>query len=348
MITINPFGFQTLTEAVNQMLPVPRFVTDLLFKRQPTNATTTVLVDVIIGGQKVAPFVKRGNPAKVVGNLGQKTNQVEPPQIRLKKFLKPSDLFYTRGADAPIFVPGGAAGNSAVQNARIQRIAREQKDLKDIADRTIEMMCCLGLAGSYTVTQDDGIFSIDFSMPDDNKPTLLTTAKWDAPTTATPLKNARTWKVVASKASGKIPQAAIMNSNTWEKFIACSEVLTYLDKLKINLGTIETENSVIQAGAEKKAHIEGIDYYVYDGVYTNSSGVQTLLIPDGKVAYVSPNADYRLEFAGMEDLEAGTVVGKYFSKDWVEKDPSGLWLLVESHPLPCFNEPAANIWATVY
>lgn len=345
-ITVNPFGYQTLTESVNQMQPVPSFVRDLLFKRVETHATKTVLVDIIVGGQKLAPFVKRGNPAKVVGNLGGKASQVEPPMIRNKKFLTPTDLYYTRGADAPIFVPGGAAGSSPINQARIQKIAMEQKDLRDVGDRTIEYLCCKGLGGSYSVAQDDGTWAIDFSMPSGNKPTLTSTAKWDAPSTATPLKNMRTWKTVASKASGKVPTIAIMNSTTFELFLATAEVQNFLNKWNINLGSIQTEQLVIEAGAEYKGQIDGVKYYVYDGVYT-VSGSQYTLIPDSVVALVAPNADHRLLFSCFDDLEAGTVVGQYFSKDWIEKDPSGLWLLVESHPLPAFLEPAANIYATV-
>ncbi len=346
-IAINTFGFAALTEAVNQMQPVPSFIRNLLFKRKETHATKTVLVDVIVGGQKIAPFVKRGNPAKVVGNLGVKASQIEPPQLRLKKFLTPGDLFYTRGAGAPIFVPGGVAGNDPIQSARMQKMAMEQKDLKDNIDRTIELLCAKALGGSYSIAQDDGTFAIDFSMPANNKPTLTSTAKWDAPTTAKPLKNIRDWKVIASKASGKFPTVAVMNSVTWELFIATTEVVTYLDKLRINLGSINTEKTVLESGAEKRATIDGVDYYVYDGVYTDSNGSQQMMIPNNVVALVAPNADQRLMFAGMEDLEAGTVVGEYFSKDWFEKDPSGLWLLVESHPLPAMLEPAAHIYATV-
>ncbi|MGK9477918.1 major capsid protein [Melioribacter sp. OK-6-Me] len=345
-IQINPFGFAALTEAVNQMIPAPSFVRDLLFKREETFATKTVMVDVVVGGQKILPLVKRGNPGKVMSNTTQKSSIIEPPQLKPKKFLSADDLFYTRGAGAPVFVPGGSPGEDPIQNARKQRYAVEQKDMFDAINRTIEYLCCQGLQGSYSVAQDEGTWSIDFGMPAANKPTL-SSAKWDAPTSCTPIKNLRQWKLIAQKASGKIPTVAIMSPATWELFIAADEVVKYMDKLKINIGQVQSDPAVISAGAEKKATIENIDIYVYGGVYTDQSGTQQQLIPDGKVALVSPSADNRLLFGGIDDLEAGTVVAKYFSKDWIEKDPSGLWLLVQSNPLPAFQEPAANIYATV-
>lgn len=346
-IVIKTFGYQALTEAVNQMIPVPSFIRNLLFKRVETHTTKTVLTDIVVGGQKIAPFVKRGAPAAVMGNLGQKTSLVEPPNIKLKKLLTPEDLLFTRGAGAPMFVPGGSAGASPIKQAQEKKIALEQKDLKDTIDRTIEFLCAKGLTGSYSITQNDLSFSIDFSMPSDNKPVLATTAKWDAPTTCKPLKNLREWKLIAQKASGKIPTAVIMSPASWELFLASDEVVKYLDKLRINLGSIQTDSTVLSAGAEKKATIENLDFYVYSGVYTNSSGAQVQMIDDGYVSMVCPNADHRLQFGAIEDLEAGSIVGQYYSKDWLEKDPSGLWLLVESHPLPTFNEPGSMIYAKV-
>ena len=348
MITINPFGFVALTEAVNQMLPVPSFIKDLLFKREDTFATKTVLVDVIVGGQKILPLVKRGQPGKMMSNTSQKSNTIEPPQLKPKKLLTADDLYYTRGAGAPLFVPGGTAGGDPIMNARKQRYAIEQKDMFDAINRTIEYLCAKGLSGSYSVAQDDGDWSIDFSMPSGNKPTLTSTAKWDAPTTCTPLANLRAWKIVAQKASGKIPTVAIMSNATYEKFIASTEVKTYLNALKIDMGKIQSSPDLLAAGAEEKGIIENIRIIVYSGVYTDSNGAQQQLIPDAVVSLVSPNADHRLLCGGIDDLEAGTVKAKYFSKDWIEKDPSGLWLLVQSNPLPAFCEPAANIYATVY
>jgi len=346
-ITINPFGFAALTEAVNQMLPVPSFIKDLLFKKENTFATKTVLVDVVVGGQKILPLVKRGNPGKMMSNTGQKSNTVEPPQLKPKKLLTADDLFYTRGAGAPVFVVGGPSGGDPILNARKQRYAFEQKDMFDAINRTIEYFCCKGLAGSYSVAQDDGTWSIDFGMPGGNKPTLTGGDYWSAPTTCKPLRDFRAWKIVAQKASGKIPTVVVMSPATWEQFLAADEVVKYMDKLKINLGTIQTDPTIISAGAEKKATIENLDIYSYAGVYTDSNGAQQQLIPDGYVAMLSPSADNRMLYGGIDDLEAGTVVAKYFSKDWIEKDPSGLWLLVQSNPLPAFCEPAANIYAKV-
>jgi len=346
-IKIDLFGFTTLTEAVNQMKPVPSFIKDLLFKRHHTNSTKTVMTDIRINGEKVAPLVKRGNEALVVGNLGNKATMVEPPQIRLKKYLTPDDLYYTRSAGDQLFIPGTAPGVDPVQAAREAKMALEQQDLVDITARTIELLCCKGLAGSYSVQQDDGLYSVDFAMPTANKPSLTGADKWSASTTCKPLKNMRTWKLVAQKASGKLPSIAVMSPATWEYFFAADEVQNTLNKLKIDVGSITTDPSFISVGVEKKAVLDNVTYYTYGGTYTDSNGVQQQLIPDGNVSLFTPTADFRLEYGAIHDVKAGVVAAEFFSKDWEREDPSGLWLLVESHPMPVFNEPASMIFAQV-
>lgn len=185
-IQISPFGFKTLTESVNKMSSVPSFIRNLLFKRESAAATKTIMTDIIVGGQKITPFVKRGDPARVVGNLGKNSVEIEPPNIRLKKFLRPSDLYYDRAPGSPMFVAGGVEGENQIVEARKKKYADEQKDLKDMVDRTIEWLCAKGLSGSYSISQPDLNFSIDFSMPSANKPVLTSTALWSAKATCDP------------------------------------------------------------------------------------------------------------------------------------------------------------------
>lgn len=345
VVTIPTFGYITLTEAVNNMQSVPSFIRNTLFKRELEYATRDILLDIIVGNKKIAPFVKRGNPSKRLSNTGVKSQTVTPPSIRLSKFLTPTDLSIRAAGDS-IFVPGGQGGDPLTE-ARKKKYAIEQKDLKDVIDRTIEFMCARALSGSYTITQDDLEFTIDFGMPAANKPVLESGSLWTVAnkSNSTPLKNLRAWKLIANKASGKIPTMLISNSTTYEGVLASDEVVKYLDKKNIDLGKIETEDAIVEMGAQKVAKLDGITHYTYDATYTDASGVEQKLIPDGYVALVSPSADNRLHFAAIEEVV--TTVSKYFSKDKLEDDPAGVSLIVESDPLPATHQPESQIWAKV-
>jgi hypothetical protein len=343
-IDIALYSFQKLTTAINLMKPVPSFIRSLLFGQEVTFPTKAVAMDLIINGEKLAPFVKRGHAAQVIGKLGVETKSFEPPMIKMKKDFSADDLYFTRPAGFPVFVNGAADVNSAREN----KIAREQQDMLDRRDRTIEYMCAKALSGSFTVTNDDGsIFTIDYQMPAANIKTLEGGRKWDAQATALPLDDIQDWSLVIKDAAGKVATICIMNTNTWLKFRAAATVQKYLDKLKINLGSIQTDQVIIQAGARRVADIEGVTYYTYDGLYTDENGQQRF-IPDGKVHLVAPNNNFKILFGAIEDLKAGTVEGKIFSKMWMEEDPSAIWVMVESHPLPAVCEPGSIVTATVF
>jgi hypothetical protein len=345
--TITPFGYISLSESVNKIITPNTFVRDTLFsKRTITHATKVIQVDVVIGGRKLLPFVKRGDPAKVMEHVGKSTQLVEPPSIRAKKFFTPDDLLFNRASGQSVYVIGGT-GDNAIQSARMEKIGLEQKEIKMRQDRTEEFMSCQSIAnGKFTYQASDLEFEIDFLTPGANLPVLNGGNKWSAKGTCTPIDDVAAWKKLIKKACGLIPTRAIMTSDIWTLFQASQQVQDYLNKWNIKIGEINTEANIILMGAEKKARIDNVDYYVYDEYYDSGAGILSM-IPVTNFILVSDAADYRLNYGAIEDLEAGSVIGKYFSKDWLEKDPSGLNMLVESHPLPTIHQPDSIVSAKV-
>jgi hypothetical protein len=343
-VNLPTFGYVALTESVNKIIKPNTFIKSRLFGREKEHGTKSIQIDIKIGNRKIAPFVKRGKEAVVVGKLGQNTSTVTPPSIRMKKDLDAEDLYFTRGAGLPIHVVGGGA--DAVMQGRMKRIAEEQADMMDIAIRTSEFMCCRSLLGGYTIQDDEGGFSIDFQMPTDHKPVLEGGAKWDQPDTAKPIENIRLWKLKVKQKTGKVPTEAYMTTDIWNLFIKCAEVKDYLDKRNIKVGEINTNDTILKMGAEKVARIENVDFFVYDELFDGPNGQETML-PSDKFFMAAPNIDSRFHYGAIEDLKSATVVGKYFSKDWITEDPSVYWLLVETHPLPVLHEPEGVVAATV-
>ena len=345
--TITPFGYISLSESVNKIITPNTFVRDTLFsKRTITHATKVIQVDVIIGGRKLLPFVKRGDPGKVLDHVGKQTQLVEPPSIRAKKFFTPDDLLFNRASGQSVYVIGGQGGD-AIARARMEKIGLEQRDVKMRQDRTEEFMSCEAISkGKFTYVATDLEFEIDFLMPGDNLPVLAAGRKWDAADTCKPITDLAAWKKLVKKSCGMIPTRAIMTSDIWDLFLAAKQVQDYLNKWNIKIGEINTDANVILMGAEKKARIDNVDFYVYDEYYND--GINTVsMIPTDKFVLVADAADYRLNYGAVEDLEAGSVIGRYFAKDWLEKDPSGLWMLIESHPLPTIHQPDSIVSATV-
>jgi hypothetical protein len=99
-----------------------------------------------------------------------------------------------------------------------------------------------------------------------------------------------------------------------------------------------------KATSNYMGNLGGIDVYSYGSVYEDSAGDDQNLIPTNKIYLIASRARFSIEYGIILDLDAeAQVVGQMFSKAWLEKDPSVLWLLAESRPLPVPWQPEAII-----
>lgn len=348
-VTIDPFGWRQLTDVVNNLETSPSFL-QKFFPAAPLWATPNIQVDVEVGGRKLAPIVKRDGKAANITKDGFKTQTFETPRIRQKASFTAQDLLGNRAAGMPVYNPTGAL----VANSKEAKIAAALRQMKDQVMRRLEWMAAGAFAGGFTYTGDDFEFTIDYQMPAANKPTLTSTAKWDAPTTALPLDNFRAWKRIVARATGLNASVAIMSYEAITYMLATTQVQTLI-KLGggLNIGDVRLDaNPTAGLGSSYEATyigtFAGVKCYQYDGAYVDSAGAEQPIIPVDKVILFAPDSNLRTHYGAIEDLDAGTIVAPFFSKDWTTKDPSALWLLTESSPLPVPHKPAGIVYADVY
>lgn len=340
------FDWMKLTETINNIVPPNTFVRDTFFSNVKTHGTKVIQIDLIVGKRKIAPFVRRGAPAIVVDKLGQKTSFVEPPSIRLKKELDPEDLIFTRQPGAGVYVVGNEG--DAIQKAQQAKIAEELKDLQDRSIRTEEWMSCQALAGGFSYSGDDFSFTIDFQMPSANKPTLEGGKKWDQYETATPLADIRAWKKLIQQKTGITPTKATMTEDIFECAMKCDEVKEWCKQHNFKRGEVKTHENVFKGGAEKVATIDNVEWYVYNEQYTDKEGVDQNMIPADRFVLAATTSKNVRHYGAIHDLKAGAKVkAQYFSKMFEQDDPSALWLLIDTHPLPTPHQPETIVYAKV-
>jgi hypothetical protein len=94
--------------------------------------------------------------------------------------------------------------------------------------------------------------------------------------------------------------------------------------------------------------LNGIKLYRYGNTYTDASDVSSKFIGDDIFVLIAPDARFSIEFGPIMDLDVGAnVMSEFFSKSWLEEDPSALWMLAESSPLPVLWQPEAVVYADV-
>ncbi|MCA1988377.1 MAG: major capsid protein [Desulfarculus sp.] len=336
--------WKALSASINSMPGVPTLMQQLLFKSRNSQASTTIQVDQITGGKYVLPFVAPSGSGVVVSKSGRQTKDVTAPMIRVKQPFTARELLLERGVGQAQFV--GGAGD--VQSAREARIAREQKYLKDRAERTIEFMCAQAITTgkiSATAGQEGNTvsFEVDFGVPDAHKPAALAgNYVWGGANADVP-GNIQTWADLILSDGVGAADLMILGTDAASKFLADANVLKELDNRNLGVGSFQ-----ISVGNAYIGRYKGLDVYRYPFEYQTKAGVKTKLVGSKLCVLACSQARYSVEFGMIEDLDAeAALVAEYFSKSWVTKDPSQLWLLAETHPLPVIWEPANIVIAQV-
>ncbi len=330
-------AWRVLTRAVEQLKTPPRMLQDLIFKERNTNEADTIDVDITVGGRKLAPFVTDVEGGKVVSGSTRSERSVKTPRIRLKDPLTAKKLRGERGVGQPFY----AKGPKSVEEAEQAKIMKSMKELKDKVLTTLEWMCAQALTGKIIVEQDNVAFEVDYQMPADHKVTLVGESKWTG-TEADPLNDMQAWNDMIVDKLGRGATIMICGTEAAKALRKKVPKDEWMDKTKhVQVGGLVWEMSSNYMG-----NLGGIDIYRYGSSFDDASGAPQQLIAADKVYMVATDARISIEFGNILDLDAN-VVGELFAKNWKEKDPSVLWNLVESRPLPVLWEPEAVVEADV-
>jgi hypothetical protein len=103
-------------------------------------------------------------------------------------------------------------------------------------------------------------------------------------------------------------------------------------------------------------YLDGITIEEYNGSFVDDNGTRQRFIEPNAFALVGEGFDvFDCPFAPVIDFDSPNHVGSsnspsmdkqlFFSKSWVEKDPSTRWIKGESRPLPVLQRPDAVVYA---
>jgi hypothetical protein len=336
-----------MLRALTQLKTARTFFLDTFFKTEEIHITETVDIDVQTGKRRLAPFVNPKNAGKVVEKGGYKTFTYKPPYVKPKDVTTAEDIL-KRGAGQGLYMtdPG------ELQARASERLTKELANLDDMITRREEWMAAQALQTGKVPVKGDGVDEeVDFLMKTTHKPTLLTTALWSAPTTATPLTNLRTWKKLIAQDSGLSATDVIMGSSAYENFLAnTKEVIGttgMLNQREIMMGRIQPTE--LPGGVTYLGRMDsiGLDLWTYDEWYVDDvTGEEGEMMDPKKVLMVARNGRFSKHYGAIKDLDA-LAPFKRFPKQWDEKDPSVRYLMVQSAPLPAPHQIDAIVCAKV-
>lgn len=273
----------------------------------------------------IATLQAKNGKSKVVAKKGKTLITVEPPHVR-ESMIASADYLLT-------FDPSKVWGKTAEElNAmREDALAEMIATLKQRLENRIAVMGAQLLqTGAISYTDADGFsFSFDMNWDSPLLPNLTGTARWNQ-SGADIDANLRTWAgTIRQKAPG--PDTMIMGEAAFSAFISNDKVKGNFDRQNWRVGALTPSLQVAYQGT-----YNGLDIFVASGTYTDVDGVDKSVYHTDKVTLFNRQfaAKNNAVLYGLIREVAVTIGEKIHMKQWVEEDPSGIWNLLDSAPVP--------------
>jgi len=333
------FSTTVLNRVVSE-LPAPApFFLNSFFRQEQRETAEDIRFDVDSGRRRLAPFVSPIVAGQVVRSKGYKTQVFAPAYIKDKRVFN-ADRAFKRAI-------GERIGGEMAPEQRMQiALARDLTDQLEMLTRRQEVMAVEALRTGKVVIQGEAypIQEIDFERDPSLTVGLTSASRWGE-TGISPLDNVQTWSLAVTGISGATANVVVMDLKAWQLFAADPKVQKLLDRFR---GQDAMNSTIVGEGGRFMGSIGDFDIYVHAGWYEHpDTGAVTPYLQDYTVLVMGADLDGVRAYGAIRDEEAGFQAVPYFSKSWLEKDPSVRYLLMQSAPLPVPYRVNASFCATV-
>lgn len=345
-------GWRQLTDMVNEMKPRRTFLRQLLFPgADKLLHTETVMWSVRSRGWKSAGFVARCAEAIMVDGYSEVEREVTAPNIRLKSVFEPCHLLFDRRAGTAVF-----PDETEVRDAILDEISTKLALLEDDVSNTEEWMAAKSALGTgvLTYSTDRAAFEIDYLKPAANNMTAA--VLWTTPATAVPVQDVLDVKRRMYDEVGLQPTHAIVGADAHDAILGLlnsSAQLAFRESMKtdsgINLGGIDLQRNFESNGAMFIGRMFGIDFWAYgQQIEVNGAAVDLVRPKYIEFVHVGPSAMRQFNYAAIPDMTLiqegrGPIRRRRFVKSWLQEDPSELYFLMHTRPLPVIKRPGALV-----
>lgn len=338
------FSTQVLAKVVERLRTPPSFLLDTFFPNVQTSDKDEILFDVTDSKPRISPFVSPLLPGKVVDSGGYRTKSFKPAYVKDKRRFD-ANIPYKR-------VAGETIGGSLSPSQRYERaLATTLTDQLDNLTRREEVMAAEILRTGKVVVSGDGYpaQTVDFGRDDELTKALSGSATWES-SGVNPVDDLEDWAIAIQDKSGVVAKTVVMDPQAWKIFRSNTIVQKYLD---IRRGTNNSVNidPHVSSENEKARHAGSIgdfEIWIYNDTYIDDKGKTCKLLPEKTVFLGSKDG---LEgtrcYGAIHDEKANWTATRYFTKSWLEEDPSVRWLLLQSAPLVVPYRPNASMFVNV-
>ena len=317
-----------LVGVIENLPTVPSYWLDLCFPRAYASQSEYIDFDLVDKAKRLAPFVAPNVQGKPVLGRRREMRRFKPAYIKMKDPVDPNRLLERRAGE-PF---GGSLTPQQRADAIIADILRDHGDMLDLREEWMAAMAIQN--GQVTVVGEDyPEVTVGFGRNVNHTKVLTGTARWGQAATATPINDIASWNSEMLTNSGRKGVRLTMGVNASKAFFATDQLAKALETRRGSLTKLETF-SVAGDNIIDHGELEGgIRLVTYNEFYEDNMGNQIpLLDPDAVI--LTGNVQGIRAYGAIQDFDAAWKSLRRFSKMFKQDDPSGLYVLDQSAPLP--------------
>lgn len=340
-MAIEPYETSELLTVVENFPPINNYWLSLGFSRVATFQSEWIDLDLVDRENRLAPFVAPNNQGQPMVAQRRYSRRVKAAYLKPKDPIDPARLLVRQAGEA-------WGGSLTLQEREDAIVADTFAEHDRMIRRRWEWMACEAIKfGQVTMVGENYPEStVVFGRSSSHTVALTSTARWNQPTTATPLDDIQNW-VTLMYASGRPARRLTMGSNASKSFFATDQVKAELDLRRGSSWNPEVRIIDGQAAVfHGRLPGSNIEIWTYHDTYVDNDGAaKDFLDPNAIVLTGDPEGVQC--FGAILDAKAGYQSLPIFPKMWYSEDPSGLFCMTQSAPLMVPTRPNSTFYATV-
>lgn len=313
------------------------------------HGTPLVQLDVLIGGQKMAPIQRPTDHSKLIARDAAAEKLIRLPYMKPGRATNAQEIISRRAPGSHLYSDRDLVG------AAQRQIGRDIEDLDDMIWRRMEYMaargCITGKTPLVSLDEQGAVLGIDaevdWGMPGGHLVTIGNASEKWTHADSDPIANLRAWGALIAAAAGVSATVATLGAEAAAALIAHADIQKLLDVRRIEAGTLELREMQVE-GVNYLGRLAGIDLYEDLRTYAaDQTGTATPYTPTDRVVLGSRRAQNRVHYGPVVDLKCPAPMTQRWVKTWETDEPSQRFVAVHCSPLPALHQPDAIVSADV-
>ncbi len=335
--SIDYFDPRLVTGVINKR-PIKHTMFSSMFRRNSPSPLELFELHIVSKGVRMLPAITNHAPGTMRQGNSSEVVILKAPRFRPKRgFIKP-DIFKQ---------PAGNNPYDPFTDPRDRALAEDMDMHREEIDYTLEVMCAQAVVKGQLDLYDviDGkkvkTYTVDFRRPQKHN-ILLSGGKLWSSSDSDLYDQTDEWDTMIQEETNIGSSDLCLGKNAWKVFRKHPDVKDNIDTTSgVDAGSLE-----MRVGKKFKGTWNGLNVYVVSGTYADMDGaVQHFLDPNYALLQAA-GAQSEIEYGMPMDLECQGPV-EVFAKVFKQDDPSGIFSLCETRPLPWTKQPGWTVLAKV-